>query len=263
MNPSLHHGAVSWSELMSKDPQAASDFYGKVFPWNPHLMEVKGGPSPYLLQMVGKRPVAGVMPLPMEMPTVWAYYFTVDDVDAALEKAVSLGGKKEWDPMDIPGVGRMAGLLDPQGGYLSIIKYEEMENPDAENPAFVSGFTTPGAFSWYSLQTTDVEGAKAFYSALFGWNYRVDEMGMGPYTTFQVGEVGMGGIIPVMAEGIPTHWSGYVTVGDTDAAVATAAANGGSVIMPPMDIPTVGRIAAIQDPTGGMINLVKYVPMEA
>jgi uncharacterized protein len=263
MNPALHHGAISWSELMSKDAQAASDFYGLILPWQSNVMQMEGGPGPYLVQMVGERPVAGVMGLPVEgMPSVWAYYVTVDDVDASFEKALSLGAKKEWEPMAVPGVGRMAGFLDPQGAYIAIIRYEAMENPDAENPSFVSGFTTPGVFSWFSLQTTDVGAAKAFYAELFGWTYQVDEMHMGPYTTFKVGDVGMGGIIPIMQEGIPPHWGAYVTVDDADATAAAVSQHGGTVIMPPFDIPTVGRIAFIQDPTGAMLNVVKYAPVE-
>lgn len=260
MNPALHHGAISWSELMSKDPEAAAEFYNKVLPWKTRVMDMPQGP--YRLQMIGEQPAAGIMGLPMEMPSVWAFYVTVDDVDASFAKALSLGAKKEWEPMTVPGVGRMGGFLDPQGAYIAIVTYEAMENPDPDTPSFGDTFVTPGAFSWFSLQTSDVEAAKRFYSELFGWNYRVDHMGMGPYTTFRVGDVGMGGIIPVMQPGAPPHWNAYVTVEDADATAAAAAKHGGSLIMPPFDIPTIGRSAVIQDPTGAMFNIIKYVSME-
>ncbi len=260
MNVALHHGAFSWSELMSEDPAAAADFYGKVLPWSSQTMDMPTGP--YTISKIGEKPVAGIMGLPHPMPTVWVYYVTVDDVDQALAKAESLGAKTEFGPMNVPGVGRLAGFLDPQGAYISVITYEAMENPDPDNPPFAANFKTPGAFSWYSLQTTDMDAAKAFYSAVFGWTYQVMDMPTGPYTTIMVGETGMGGITPLTQEGIPPHWSSFITVDDADAVAGAATKHGGKLLGPAFDIPTVGRIAIIQDPTGGKVSVVKYVPME-
>lgn len=260
MNVALHHGAFSWSELMSEDPAAAAAFYEKVLPWKTQSMDMPNGP--YTLANVGEAPVAGIMGLPHPMPSCWTYYVTVDDVDATLAKAEALGAKTEFGPIDVPGVGRLAGFLDPQKAYISVITYEEMENPDADNPAFLNNFKTAGAFSWYSLQTTDVEAAKAFYAEVFGWTYQVMDMPTGPYTTIQVGGTGMGGITPPAQEGIPPHWGSFITVDDADAAAEAATKNGGTLLGPAFDIPTVGRVAIIQDPTGAVVSLIKYVPME-
>jgi hypothetical protein len=260
MNVALHHGAFSWSELMSEDPAAAAAFYEKVLPWKTQSMDMPTGP--YTIANVGEKPVAGIMGLPHPMPSAWAYYVTVDNVDEALAKAESLGGKIQLPGMDVPGVGRLGGFLDPQNAYISVITYEAMENPDPDNPAFTDSFKTAGAFSWFSLQTPDVEAAKAFYAEVFGWTYQTMDMPTGPYTSIMVGETAMGGITPPMQEGIPPHWGSFITVDDADAAAEAASQNGGTLLGPAFDIPTVGRVAIIQDPTGGMVSVIKYVAVE-
>ena len=79
-------------------------------------------------------------------------------------------------------------------------------------------FTTPGAFSWSELLTTDPAAAKAFYSKLFGWSTKDMQMPSGAYTTCQVGEESVAGIMQVPAEaaGMPPMWGVYVTVADVD-----------------------------------------------
>ncbi len=261
MHPSLTHGAFSWSELMTSDPKAACDFYASILPWSSQTMPMPEGD--YYLQMLGgKMPVAGMMAPPEPMPTFWSYYITVDSVDKALEIATEEGAKVMFGPVDIPATGRMAGFQDPQGAYVSVITFEKMDDmPDVN---FADAFRTPGAFSWFSLQTSDVEAAKVFYTKLCGWTFRTDMMEMGPYTSILVDDdVAIGGIMPIMQEGTPPHWNSFITVEDADATAVAVSSNGGTVIVPPMDIPTVGRFSLIQDPTGGMINVIKYLPQPA
>jgi uncharacterized protein len=260
MIPTTTHGAFSWAELITSDPEAAADFYGKVLPWKSQKMEMATGA--YHVQMIGDNPAAGIMSPPVpEIPTYWGFYITVSSVDATLEAAVELGAEVKFGPMDVPGVGRMGGIADPQGAHVSFITYEASPENTAEID-FISGFTTPGRFSWYGLQTSDPEAAKSFYGQLLGWTYQVEQMEMGPYITCQVEGVGQGGITPLMHEGAFVAWTAYITVDDCDATAAAAKAAGGTIPAEPFDIPTVGRNAVIMDPTGGGINVVKYVPME-
>ena len=125
MDVTKTHGAFSWNELMTTDAKAAASFYGQLFGWKTAEMDM--GPSGiYHVQNVGEKSVAGIMNMPAEakgMPPMWGGYVTVDDVDATLERVTQLGGKVCVPPMDIPGVGRMGGFLDPQGAMLSVIKY--------------------------------------------------------------------------------------------------------------------------------------------
>ncbi|MBA4178014.1 MAG: VOC family protein [Leptothrix sp. (in: Bacteria)] len=119
------HGAFSWSELMTTDPAAAAQFYGKLFGWTVKDM----GPQMqhYQVVNVGESGVGGIMGLPEGAPPEawpqWGCYVTVDDVEATLAKCAELGGATLVPPMDVPGVGRMAVLRDPQGAMLSVIAY--------------------------------------------------------------------------------------------------------------------------------------------
>ena len=121
-------------------------------------------------------------------------------------------------------------------------------------------YNTHGAFSWSELMTTDVEGARKFYGALFGWTVKTMDMPSGPYSTCQVGETSVGGMmkIPADAAGMPPQWGCYVTVNDVEATTSKAVSLGGKVVMPAMDIPNVGRMAVIQDPQGACLSIIKY-----
>jgi predicted enzyme related to lactoylglutathione lyase len=117
-----------------------------------------------------------------------------------------------------------------------------------------------GAFSWFELMTSDVDGAKKFYANLFGWATEAMPMGDMNYTIVKVGEEGLGGIMatPPQAAGSPPNWGVYVTVNDVDATARKAEELGGKIIVPPTDIPTVGRFCVLQDPQGATISAITY-----
>ncbi len=122
------HGAFSWSELMTTDPQAAASFYGALFGWTCSDMPAANGE--YRVASVGETMVAGIMGMPPgapPMPPAWGCYVTVSDLDAALARCAALGGKTVMPPMDVNNVGRMAVIQDPQGAVLSLMQY----NPSA------------------------------------------------------------------------------------------------------------------------------------
>ncbi len=121
-----------------------------------------------------------------------------------------------------------------------------------------------GAFSWSELMTTDVPGAVEFYSKLFGWTTQELPMEGMSYTLAKVGENDVGGIMatPPEAQGMPPMWGVYVTVDDVDATAKTAEKLGGKIIVPPTDIPDVGRFCVIQDPQGAVFSAITYVQAE-
>lgn len=125
-------------------------------------------------------------------------------------------------------------------------------------------FKRQGAFSWSELMTTDVEGAKKFYSKLFGWQTEDMPMENMSYTIVKVGEEGLGGIMSILpqAKGSPPNWGVYVTVDDIDATAKKAQELGGKILVPPTDIPNVGRFSVLQDPQGAVISAIEYVNME-
>jgi uncharacterized protein len=125
-------------------------------------------------------------------------------------------------------------------------------------------FKTHGAFSWGELMTTDVTSAKAFYTKLFGWELEDMSMPDMTYTVVKAGGKGMGGIMPMPKDappGMPPMWGLYVTVDDVDATAKKAEGMGGTLVVPPTDIPNVGRFCVIQDPQGAVISAITYKPM--
>ena len=129
---------------------------------------------------------------------------------------------------------------------------------NAQQPASSLDAATAGGsrFVWYDLMSTDLPAARAFYTALFGWEVRPWDMGEGgSYDMLYAGEQGLGGMMPLGgSDGIPSHWIGYLSVADVDAACATAEATGGKTCVPPTDIPTVGRFAVVEDPSGAVFS---------
>jgi len=109
----------------------------------------------------------------------------------------------------------------------------------------------PGSFSWTDLSTTDPDGAKAFYTGLFGWDTEDNPIPEGGVYTMLLGDGKyVGALSAVQQEGQPPAWNSYVTVTSADDAARAAAANGGTVAMEPFDVMEAGRMALVQDPTG-------------
>jgi uncharacterized protein len=256
MDPFKTHGAISWPELQTSDQQGAVDFYGTVFGWDYDTMDMSDA-GKYSVGKVSEIPACGIMTrVSEEMPPCWIFYVTVDDVDAIAQAAVQLGGSVFAEPMDIPNVGRMCGMADPQGAMIFAMQYSVSGGPAVD---FADAFSTKGAFSWFQLMTPDPAAAAEFYGSLFGWTVEVQNMPMGEYRTLKLGEAGFGGMtVPPYGE-IPAHWGAYVTVEDADALVGTVTEAGGAVMVPPMDIPEVGRFLALQDPQGAQIMAIAYV----
>ena len=112
----------------------------------------------------------------------------------------------------------------------------------------------PGWFSWNELVTTDVEGATAFYSSRLGWTTSAFSP---EYSLFKKDGREVGGLMKTPQPGMPAQWVAYITVEDVDATAAQAEKLGGKVVLTPMDIPKVGRIAVILDPQQATIGIFK------
>ena len=116
----------------------------------------------------------------------------------------------------------------------------------------------PGNFCWVDLSTTDADASKSFYSRLLGWTAIDNPAGEGMvYSMMQKDGKNVCGLYemgPGM-EGIPTHWSSYISVPDVDAAVEKVTAAGGSLIMGPGDVFEAGRMAFAADPTGAVFGM--------
>ncbi len=117
-------GAFSWNELTTPDPEAAKRFYGALFGWSFENMDM--GTGAYHVVKAGSTAIGGIMSPPpgaQGMPPLWGAYVTVADADEAAAKCRELGGRVLSGPMDIPTVGRMVVLADPQGAAIMAMAY--------------------------------------------------------------------------------------------------------------------------------------------
>jgi predicted enzyme related to lactoylglutathione lyase len=119
-----------------------------------------------------------------------------------------------------------------------------------------------GRFCWHDLMTEDLEAAKSFYTQLIGWETEQWEGATGdmpPYSMWKGSKGTLGGVMPLPEEakkmGAPPNWLAYVATDDIDASVAQAKRLGGHVMVPPTDIPTVGKFSVLADPFGAAFAL--------
>lgn len=120
-------------------------------------------------------------------------------------------------------------------------------------------YMTPGAVSWTELSAADAKAACEFYGSLFGWTFDTMNLGQGDYHVIKVGDAAIGGVMAQQQPG-PAMWGTYVTVEACDATVDKAKSLGANVLAGPFDIPTIGRMAVLQDPQGAVIQVISYFP---
>jgi uncharacterized protein len=246
-------GRFIWHELVTTDPDAASDFYSKVLPWK---TQDSGMPS-YTLWMAGKTQVGGLTGLPdgaeAGSPPHWIVYIATPDVDATVAEAERLGGKVVKSASDIPNMGRFAVLADPQGATFAVY------TPPGPPPEGGSPAAGPGEFNWHELATTDYAAALEFYVALFGWEKGpTHDMGsMGMYQLINLAGAQVGGIYNLHAPSTPPHWLSYVGVVDCAKATAAAKAAGARVLNGPLEVPGGSWISMLMDPQGGAFAVVE------
>ena len=114
-----------------------------------------------------------------------------------------------------------------------------------------------GNFCWFTLMTTDVGKANHFYQQLF--NYELSELeipGMGTSTIYSAAGQAFANPAQLEAgEEVPSHWINYITVADVDESCKQAEALGGKVCIPAFDLPSIGRTALVNDPSGAVFHL--------
>ena len=115
--------------------------------------------------------------------------------------------------------------------------------------------STPGSPTWVDLGTADLEDAKRFYTALFGWTADVSGDEYGGYTTFLLNGLPVAGAGPLYGEGQPTAWSTYIGTDNADAVVGRVLAAGGQVLVAPFDVMEQGRMAAFLDQAGAPFSV--------
>jgi uncharacterized protein len=246
-------GGFVWHDLMTTDLPRAVEYYTRLLGWTTHVVEIGAGDS-YTMIRAGGTDIGGVVRLDpaLGIASHWIGYATVDDVDAACERAVALGGAVCVPASDIPDAGRFAVIADPDGAIVS--PFRSVRDEAAERATHIVG-----TFCWNELLTRDPDAVAGFYEGVFGWSYHATDMGpSGTYWLFRRGEADAAGMMRMPADATARpFWMPYVAVDDVDAAAGRAAELGGSIFVAPADIPGVGRFTVTGDPTGATIALFR------
>ncbi|HTT93090.1 MAG TPA: VOC family protein [Solirubrobacterales bacterium] len=242
-------GTPCWVDIMCADLEASQAFYADLLGWRYEPMVGENVPGYPLATYEGDR-VAGLMPaMGHDGPQMWSTHISVADADESAAKVTAAGGKVLAPPFAVFDLGRAAVCADPGGAVFEL--WEPGGFAGAER---VNG---PGALAWNELGTRDVEGAKAFYGAVFGWTAEEHELqradgGPGPavYVEWKLDGKDVGGMMDIsgmLPAEVPAHWLVYFGVEDADAAVEKVKAAGGEVRFGPVDI-AAGRFAVVTEP---------------
>jgi predicted enzyme related to lactoylglutathione lyase len=271
-------GVPCWVDTSQPDPDAAAEFYGGLFGWDIEDAMPPGSDGRYLLVRVRGRDVAAISsPFPGAPPmAVWNTYVWVDSADQTAAKVRDAGGQVVMEPFDVMEAGRMAVFADPEGAVFCAWQAKEHKGAQVVNEH--------GSVNFNGLNTRDVEGAKAFYGAVFGW----ETLELGPGNAMwrlagygdhleernpglREGMAAMGAppgfedvvaaLNPIADEqpDVPPHWSVTFAVDEADATAERAAELGGEVLAPPFDAPWV-RMTVIRDPQGATFIASQFVP---
>ena len=246
-------GRPLWFELMTTDMKAAEAFYRPVVGWT--AVPFEGSPQPYsMFTRSGEVPVAGFMTKPDEVdaPPFWAMYIGVPALEDAAAHVKRLGGREMSPVIEVPDIGRMQMMTDPQGAAFYIYEPASTDQPP-------EGAPDVGEASWLELMTTDVPAAMTFYNVVFGWqpSEAMDMGELGTYQMFNRPHGMIGGMMnkPPELAAVPPNWQIYFRVPDINAAVERIKANGGQILNGPMEVPGGDWIVNAMDPQGAAFSL--------
>lgn len=243
-----HFGKFAWFEHVSNDAAKARQFYEGLLGW-----KVKAfAPGTYDVIHNGEDFIGGVVAAGAGTPNHWRSWISVADIDDRYRAALAAGAKPVMEPVDYPGIGRGATVLDPTGARVSIWKGLQGDRPDAERVA-------SGDFDWAELVTHDPQKALAFYESVFGYTHIDWDMGpMGVYRVLQDANAkARGGVFKAQHESDAAKWVPYVKVESADATAARVAPLGGTLVQKVADVPEVGRVGMLADPAGAMLGFIQ------
>jgi predicted enzyme related to lactoylglutathione lyase len=271
-------GVPCWIDTSQPDPDAAVAFYGDLFGWELEDVMPPDAPGQYFMARIRGKDVAGVGSIPEGAPqmAIWNTYVWVDSADETASKVRDAGGSVMMEPFDVMDAGRMAVFTDPEGAVF--FAWEARANKGSQI------VNEHGSNNFNNLNTRDLERAKAFYGAVFGWETLELDRGAQMWTLPGYGdhleeltpglrkgmeEMGAPNGFEDVVAGVneirddqpdtPAHWGLTFAVDDADAIAEKATELGGKVIAPPFDAPWV-RMTVIADPQGATFVASKFVP---
>jgi predicted enzyme related to lactoylglutathione lyase len=271
MERTYPHGVTCWIDSEQSDVEAAQEFYGGLFGWEFTVATPPDAPARYVVATLDGQDVAALAEAPDVAPGAarWNTYVAVDDADATVERAVSLGATVVSPAADAGPGGRGATLLDPAGCEVRLWQARRRKGAQLVN--------SPGAWNFSNLRATDPAAAQRFYGELFGWRFTDQEwataIGVPGYGDHLEATVDPGirarqaaapeGFADVIGALVPAGggapgWFVEVTVADRDAAATRAEALGGTVLSTSETGWT--RQAVIRDPQGAQFTASQFTP---
>ncbi len=243
------HGTFCWVDLGAMDPGVAREFYGGLLGWE--FADVAGSGGEYTLARVDGKDVAGIHSHgPEAVAAHWDSYISVDDVDAATEKARALGADVRLEPFEIAGTARIAALTDPGGAQVAFWQPLGFAGARLVNE--------PGTWTWNDLSARDPRAAERFYGELFRWSF---EWPAPVYASISMGELLIGGMRTMEDDPpeAPSAWLPYFVTEDIERAAERVQAFGGAVLVAPREVPA-GRFLVMRDPSGAVSALFEMGP---
>jgi predicted enzyme related to lactoylglutathione lyase len=267
-------GVPCWIDTTHPDPDAAVAFYGGLFEWEFEDVMPPGSDGKYFIARIRGGDVAGIGSLPEGAPpmAMWNTYVQVESADEIAAKVRAAGGATLTEPFDVMDAGRMAVFADPEGAVFCAWQPKQHKGASVINEH--------GALNFNGLATGHLEGAKAFYGSLFGWqvlsvgdNFQAwalpaygDHLEqLQPGNRQRTAEMGAPGFEDVVASieplqpGAPPHWSVTFAVDGADETAQKATELGGKVLVAPFDAPWV-RMTVLSDPQGATFIASQFVP---
>ena len=246
-------GVFNWVDLMSTNVEAAKAFYAGLFGWETEDRPIDGGGT-YTMFTLNGNSVAGMGAMSEEMqaqgiPSHWASYIKHSDVDSVAARAAEAGGTLIMPPMDVMEEGRMAMFIDPTGATVGVWQ--------PKNHIGAQHVNEHNTLVWNELQTRDLEAAKSFFNAVFGWAYTADENGYVTVSESGRRHAGMFQMNEQMAD-VPPNWAVYFYVENVETAVSKVNELGGNVLMPITPAGDIGKFTAVQDPAGAVFTIMEF-----
>ncbi|MCA1839829.1 MAG: VOC family protein [Actinobacteria bacterium] len=231
-------------EIATADPVALGEFYSKLFGWN-----VQSIPEPAytVVDTASGRGINGGFGKAEDEQSV-KVYIEVADLDAALKKIESLGGKTQFPPTVLPMV-TFAQFSDPDGNINGLVLAAQ---PGQEGPGVSAGSNPP--LAWFEILGKDAAKLQKFYADAFGWNIKSTEVEGVNYGQVEVKDRGIPGGISAARDG-KSVVTVYAEVDDLQKYLDAAAELGAKTTVEPMKVDEKTTIALFADPQGNAFGM--------
>lgn len=242
-------------EIRTRDLERSQAFYSAVFGWKIESYPME---TPGAMASTGAMPMVGLMQFPESVPLSVVPYVTVEDCEAAAQRAVELGATLIMGKQAVEEMGWFTDVVDPWGNEVG---FWQERHPERELDASNLG-PRQNPVCWVELLSTQQEAAVSFWKQVVGWSFRA-EPGMEDYAFFEgypmrdFSSVMGGGILSGEAAEMGKGANVYLQVEDLAATEASIAQHGGRVIVSKMPVPETGHFSLFLDPDGNRVAIIE------